>query len=97
VDIQSESTVFEKIFSAMGTIPFTNLTFNEVLPPLIFGMFFLTLTSSLFRKCCKCPRLDGESHKTDDVIGTALEIVASERRKYVARDRFMKSRNRRYG
>mmetsp|Transcript_12769 Transcript_12769/g.31348 ORF Transcript_12769/g.31348 Transcript_12769/m.31348 type:complete len:633 (+) Transcript_12769:37-1935(+) len=91
----ADATVFESIFSAMGTIPFTGLTFNEVLPPIILVTFLFTLLSSLLRKVCACPRLDGEAHKTDDIIQAAQGIVSQERRKYVVMAKMSGSANRR--
>jgi len=41
-------TVFEETFSAMGTIPFIGWSFNEVLPPVMLGLFTFTCKSPSF-------------------------------------------------
>lgn len=79
----------------MGTIPFTGLTFNEALPPILLSVFLLTLAQNVFKKCCTCPRFDGEAHKTDDIVEAAVRIVTQERRKYAIRNRLASSANRR--
>lgn len=79
---QEEGTVFEKVFSAMGKIPFVDLTFNDVIPPVVLISFLVTIINALTRKCVECPRLDGEAHKTDGMIDEAEEIARAERRKH---------------
>ncbi|EKX36326.1 hypothetical protein GUITHDRAFT_145891 [Guillardia theta CCMP2712] len=77
-----EVTAFEQVFSALGRIPFLGSSFNEVLPPVMLFTFLLTLFTACFRGSCRCPRLDGESHKTEDMIDDARLIVELERKRY---------------
>ena len=76
-------TAFESVFNSLGRIPFVDLDFNRVLPPFTLLAFILTVASSLCKRCLKkLPRLDGEQHKTDDIIDDAELIVGLERRRY---------------
>jgi hypothetical protein len=78
----SSLTAFESTFGSLGTIPFVNLDFNQVLPPLTFTVWLVTIVNGLFKGVCKMPRLDGQLHKTQDIMDEAKLIVHVERHRY---------------
>ena len=75
-------TAFESVFSSLGKIPFVNIDFNQVLPPLTLLVWLVTIINGLFKGKCKLPRLDGEQHKTQDIMDDAKLVVELERRRY---------------
>ena len=55
---------------------------RQVLPPVILLVWLVTVVNGLCKGKCKMPRLDGEHHKTADIIDDAEMVVGLERRRY---------------